>query len=133
VQVFHGVVTTSLNGSPGPRMSNEAGVRIGLASGALVVALVVAAALPLNLGETAFVALVVAGAASATLPVVFGLLMGLEAWAFFTGFFENRYGVLTLASPDLLRLIGFVALTVVLARLVRLPFEVAREDGGLRG
>jgi len=114
-------------------MSDEAGVRFGLASGALVLALLVAAAMPLDLPETAFVALLAAGATSAALPALLGVVMGLEAWAIFTGFFEHQYGVLTLTSPDLLRLAGFVVATVLLARLVRVPFEASREDGALRG
>jgi K+-sensing histidine kinase KdpD len=100
-------------------MTDETGVRFGLASGALVLALLVAAALPLDLGETAVIALVTAAAASATLPRLFAVVLGLEAWAYFTGFFENRYGVLTLTSHDLLTLAAFVAVTVVMAAVVR--------------
>jgi len=114
-------------------MSDQAGVRFGLASGALVLALLVASALPLTLSESAFVALLAAGATSAALPALFGMVMGLEAWAYFTGFFEHQYGVLTLASPDLLRLAGFVAATLLLARLVRAPLQAARSGGDLRG
>jgi hypothetical protein len=108
-------------------MADEPGVRFGLASGAIVLVLLVASALPLDLGETAFVALVAAAAAGATLPWAFVLVLGTEAWAFFTGFFEHQYGVLTLTSHDLLTLAGFVAATVVLARVLRATFSVAAE------
>ena len=113
-------------------MVDEPGVRFGLANGALVLVLLVAAALPLDLRETAFVALIAAALAAATVPRHFALLLGVEAWAFFTGFFENHAGVLTLAEPDVLRLAGFVVGTVVLARLVRVPFQVAQEEGRVR-
>ena len=130
-------MTISTHSSIAPRMVDQPGVRFGLASGALVIALVVAAALPLDLGETAFVALLVAGVASTALPLVFALVMGVEAWAYFTGFFENRYGVLTVAAPDLLNLAGFVVATLVLAHLVRVMFASATEgdshEGGTRG
>ena len=112
-------------------MVDEPGVRFGLANGALVLVLLVAAALPLDLQETAFAALVTAALAAATMRWHFGVVLGLEAWAFFTGFFENRYGVLTLAPHDLVRLTGFVLVTVTLAYLVRsrlatTPGEAAR-------
>jgi len=106
-------------------MVDQPGVRFGLASGALVLAFLIAAALPLDLGETALLGLLTAAVVSVTLPLVFAFVVGLEAWAFFTGFFENQYGVLTLSSRDLLNLVGFVAMTVVLAHLLRTPFAVA--------
>jgi hypothetical protein len=108
-------------------MVDQPGVRFGLASGALVLALFVAAALPLDLGETASIALLTAAIVSATLPRLLAVALGLEAWAYFTGFFENRYGVLTLSSRDLLNLAGFVAVTVVLAHLLRAPSAIASE------
>jgi len=100
-------------------MSAEPGVRFGLANAALVLALLVAAALPLDRSETAAVAVVTAAAVSASLPRRFAVVMGLVSWAWFTGFFENKYGVLTLAPSDLLNLAGFVATTVVLAGLAQ--------------
>src|SRR4051812_1379653 len=112
-------VTTSLQRDAGLRMTDETGVRFGLASGTLVLALLVAGALPLDLVETALVALAAAVAASATLPWAFGFALGGEAWAFYTGFFEHREGLLTFAGHDLLNLLGFVALTALLAGLVR--------------
>jgi hypothetical protein len=100
-------------------MTDATGVRFGLATSALVLSLLVAGALPLDHLETAVVALVVTGAASAVLPRPLAVVMGVVSWAFFTGFFENQYGVLTFARTDLLNLAVFVAATVVLASVVR--------------
>jgi len=100
-------------------MVDQTGVRFGLANGALVITLLIAAALPLDRAETAFIALLTAALAAATLRWHFAVVLGLEAWAFFTGFFENRYGVLTLAPHDLLNLTGFVVTTFLLAHLLR--------------
>ena len=106
-------------------MVDAAGVRFGLANGALVLALTVAAALPLDLAETACVALLTAAVAAATMRWYVALALGVEAWAFFTGFFENRYGVLTLAPHDLVNLGGFVVATAFLAHLLRSRFSLA--------
>ena len=106
-------------------MLDQTGVRFGLATGALVIALVIVAGLPLDLGETATVALVAAAGAAATLPWTLAIALGTEAWAFWTGFFENRYGVLTLGGHDLLRLAGFALGTVVLAQLFRTSHRIA--------
>jgi hypothetical protein len=106
-------------------MLDQTGVRFGLASGALVLTLVLVAGLPLDSGETAAAALVAASAVSAALPWSVALAVGAEAWAFFTGFFENRYGVLTLAEHDLLHLAGFAVGTVVLAHLFRMLHRIA--------
>lgn len=121
------VNTTSQHDSPS--MVDEPGVRFGLASGAIVLSLLVASALPLDLAETAGIALAVAVLASATLPWVFALALGAEAWAFFTGFFEHQYGVLTIGRNDLLTLAGFISVTVVLARLLRSSHRGRSEAG----
>jgi hypothetical protein len=110
-------------------MVDETGVRFGLANGALVLALLVAAALPLDLSQTAAIAVVTAGVASAPLPRRLSFVLGLVAWAWFTGFFENRYGVLTFTSSDLLDLVGFVAATAVLAQFLRTPFSASAGVG----
>jgi hypothetical protein len=106
-------------------MVEQTGVRFGLATGALVLTLEIVAALPLGPGDTATVALLAAAGAAATLPRTLMIALGAETWAFWTGFFENRYGVLTLTDHDVLRLAGFVAGTVLLAHLFRAPFQVA--------
>ena len=100
-------------------MVDEQGIRFGLANGVMVLVLLVAAALPLDLHETAFVVLITAALGAATVRWHVGAVLGLEAWAFFTGFFENRYGVLTLARHDVLSLVGFVLMTVALAHVLR--------------
>jgi hypothetical protein len=100
-------------------MVDEPGVRFGLASGAIVLALLIAGALPLDRAETAGVALLAAAFASASLPWLLVVGLSVEAWAFFTGFFENRYGTLTLAPHDLMTLVGFVGATVVLTHVLR--------------
>jgi hypothetical protein len=106
-------------------MVDQVGVRFGLANGALVLTLLIAAALPLDLAETAAVALLAAGAVSASLPHRLALVMGCVSWAWFTGFFENRYGVLTLSPHDLLDLAGFLVAAVVLGHLLRAPLAIA--------
>jgi len=100
-------------------MVEEPGVRFGLANGTLVLVLLVTAALPLDNLETAAVALLTAIVASVSLPWLLAAGLSVEAWAFFTGFFENRYGTLTFAPHDLVTLVGFVAVTVVLTRVPR--------------
>jgi hypothetical protein len=111
-------------------MVDQSGVRFGLASGTLALVFLVAAALPLDLGETAVLGLLTAALVSATLPLAFAVAVGLEAWAYFTGFFENRYGVLTLSSHDLVTLAGFVAVTVALAQLLRARFAIRPGGAG---
>ena len=98
-------------------MLDESGVRFGLASGALVLAMLVAAALPLGLGDSAAVALVATAAVSAALPVGYAAGLAVEAWAYFTGFFINQGGELTLGPHDVRNLAGFVLGTVVLAQI----------------
>lgn len=110
-------------------MVDEPGIRFGLANGALVLVLLSASALPLGLSGTELVALITAAVAAARLPWPVGAILGVEAWAFFTGFFENQHGVLTLASHDILTLAGFVLMTVALARLMRSRLTTnTRED-----
>jgi len=100
-------------------MVDEPGVRFGLANCALVLALLIAAALPLDSPETAVVALLTATVTSVSLPWLLATGLSVEAWAFFTGFFENRYGALTFSPHDLVTLVGFVAVTVVLTQVLR--------------
>jgi hypothetical protein len=112
-------------------MVDQPGVRFGLASGALVLSFLVAAALPLGPHETASLGLVTAAGAGATLPYLFAGALGLEAWAFYTGFFENQYGALTLSSHDLLSLAGFVAAAALLAWLQGLRLASGTLGDGL--
>jgi hypothetical protein len=107
-------------------MRDQTGVRFGLGTGALVLTLLVVAALPLDSVETATISVVAAAVAGATVPWTVAMALGVEAWAFFTGFFENQYGVLTLSPHDLLRLVGFVAVSILLAHLLRRSPAVVR-------
>jgi hypothetical protein len=106
-------------------MADQTGVRFGLASGAVVASLLLAGALPLDHGESALVGLFAAAVAATAVPWTLAIVLGTEAWAFFTGFFENRYGVLTLADHDLLRLLGFAVGTVLFAQVFRTPVRLA--------
>ena len=49
-------------------------------------------------------------AAACRLPLALATLLGLVAWAYFTGFVTNRYGVLTFGAVDLVRLALLVGL-----------------------
>jgi hypothetical protein len=118
-------VTTSTKIPTHPRMVDQAGVRFGLASGALVLTLMAVAALPLDLGGTAFVALLTTALLSTALSPGAAVGLGVQAWAYYTGFFENQYGALTVTSHDLLDLVGFVIGTLALAHLFRTPVKVA--------
>lgn len=110
-------------------MMDQTGVRFGLASGALVLTLMVVAALSFGPGETALIALLMTALLSTALPLGYAVGLGVQTWAYFTGFFENRYGVLTLTSRDLLHLVGFVVGALVLAHLFRTPVKVATRGG----
>jgi hypothetical protein len=108
-------------------MVAEPGVRYGLANGAVVLALLGAGAARLRPDETAWVAVLVAGAASVGLPLLMTTSMGLTAWAFVTGFVVNRYGELTLARPDLFRLVVFAVSTLAVAGVLHQLLVVLRE------
>ena len=85
-------------------------VRFGFAQCALVVVLLASAAVQLGNGSTLVVVCLVTSAAALALPARWAAVLGLVAWACFTGFVTNRFGELTFAVPDLARL----ALLVVL-------------------
>lgn len=118
-------MSTSAPHPPAPRIADETGVRFGIATATIVVSLLLAGAFALAPGESALVDLLAASVAATAVSWTLAIALGTEAWAFFTGFVENRYGVLTLADHDLLRLAGFVVGTVVLAHLFRAPFRIA--------
>ena len=99
-------------------MLEEPGVRFGLANGILVSALLGAGGIELRPGETMWMAVLVAGLVSIGLPLVMTASMGVIAWALVTGFVGNRCGELTLARPDLLRLLVFAVSTLGLAVFV---------------
>lgn len=78
--------------------------RFALAQVAVVAALFACAGVgmaePLALAAVGAVTLL----AARRLPAVFGIGLGVVAWAYFTGFVVNRYGQLTFADGDLARL-----------------------------
>jgi hypothetical protein len=85
-------------------MLDEPGVLLALAHTALVLAALVAAALALPAGVT-FVLLAITVLLGATAQAhAWALLLGVSAWAIWTGFFEDSLGQLAVAPPDLVRL-----------------------------
>ncbi|MCW2785182.1 MAG: hypothetical protein JWP74_1699 [Marmoricola sp.] len=107
-------------------MVDEPGVWFGIATGCIVAALLVTAAAGLGTTGTACTAVLVAGLVASRLrgPVVAAL--GVIAWAFFTGFDENRFGQLTFHDPDLVRLTVFALATVLIAGVIRTRTEHSR-------
>ncbi len=98
------------------RMTDEAGVRFGIATGAQIAVLLVAGIFGLGPVGTAVLLVVVAAIVGRSLQPVVVLALGVVAWAFFTGFVENAYGLLTFAAGDLLRLVLIACATCLLAR-----------------
>ena len=110
-----------------PLLSNEPGVRFGIANGVLVAAIFAAAVARLEVDETEFLAVLVAGLASCGLTLLMTTWIGVVAWALFTGFVENEYGRLTFDQADLVRLALFAVCTVSLAVLARRIYLVVKE------
>jgi hypothetical protein len=108
-------------------LTDEPGVRFGIANALLVTALLITGAAGLASWETGLVTVLVAGLASAGLPLFMTTWMGLIGWAWFTGFVENQYGQLTFADGDVQRLLLFAVATVALSVLARHRLEHARE------
>ena len=105
-----------------PRMSDEPGVRLAVVQAVLPVVLTVAALARVGVPTTLVALVVAAGAGCLTLPRGAAALSGLVAWAWTTGFAENRYGILTFSSGDLVRLgastVGAVLVAVLSRRLL---------------
>ena len=107
------------------------GIRFGAANAALVVALFAGAAVRLSAAPTeALVGIVVAAASVAVAPFL-GAAIGVVGWAFYTGFAEHDYGVLTLGRGDLLRLGLVVAVGMFVARSTGRSRPVAERTGVL--
>ena len=100
-----------------PHMTDQPGVRFGIANAVVVVALLVAGGAGLGNPEIEGVALLATGIASAGLPTLMTTGVGLAGWAWFTGFVENQYGQLSFSADDVRRLLLFAAVTVVLSWL----------------
>jgi hypothetical protein len=121
-------VPTAPRTNPGRRrLTDEADIRFGLANGVIVTALIVAWAAGLDVSATAVLAVLVAGLASGRLPIATAVALGFIAWAYFTGFVENRYGELTFANADLRRLATFALATPALSVFLRHIFHNAQE------
>lgn len=105
------------------RMTDERGIRFGIANAFLVLALLAAGAAGLASWETELVTVLVAGLVSVGLPLVMTTWMGLIGWAWFTGFFVNQYGQLTFTDGDLRRLLLFAVAPVALSVLARTRSE----------
>ena len=85
-------------------MAHLSAVRFGLAQCALVAVLLACAAVRLDAISTLVAVCLVTSAAALVLPLRWAAVLGLVAWAFFTGFVTNHLGQLTFATPDLARL-----------------------------
>jgi len=96
-------------------MVAEPGVRFGIANGLIVAVLCVGAVAHLTGTQTEFLTVLVAGLACCGLSLLLTAGVGVAAWALFTGFVVNRYGVLTLSNDDLLRLTAFALATALVA------------------
>ncbi len=128
---FHGGMTTPhTTAAPLPRMTEEAGVRFGIAVGTLVLAYLLTGLTDLGRIDTALAAIIVGGIAAAALSPLVAPLLGLVSWAFYTGFVEHDFGQLSFAGADLARLLAFVALTAVIAHGVR---QAVRPEVSRRG
>lgn len=111
-----------------PRMVDEPGVLFGIATGIVVVTDLLAGAFTLPAVPTALALVVVAGLFGARLKVLLAAALGLIAWAFYTGFTEHRFGQLTLADGDLVRIGAFVAGALAIAVAMR-RVQAAAQQG----
>jgi hypothetical protein len=109
-------------------MVAQPGVRFGITNGVIIGALFVAAGAHLTSVETELLTVMVAGLASCGLSLAYTASAGVVAWAMFTGFVVNRYGLLTLEHDDLVRLATFTAATIALAVLAQRISVVGQEN-----
>jgi hypothetical protein len=100
-------------------MADDPGIWFGISIGLVICAYLVAGALRLDPVETASAAIVVAGLAAARLPGLVTVILGIVAWAFFTGFTENAFGQLTFAGHDLEHLAVFAGATTAMGLACR--------------
>ena len=109
-------------------MTAEPGVRFGIANALLVVVLIAAWAARLDTAETAWAAVLAAGLLGAGLSRPMSAWLGVIAWAFYTGFVENRFGELTLAGDDVRRLVVFTVAAFALSMTARSFRHVLKEN-----
>jgi len=121
VSDFYGGVTRQSH------VLQEPGVRFALANGLLVLGLFAARAFGLGTVPTEALEVVTAGVSAVGLSTLATSWLGAIGWAFYTGFVENDYGQLTLAGPDLARLLLFVLVTLTIASMTRYSYHLAKE------
>jgi hypothetical protein len=102
-------------------MTDQPGVRLGIAGGVLFVATGAAVALHLPHGYAAAALLILTLLCCPVLPRAGAVFLGISGWAMTTGFVENDLGQLTFASHDLLRLRVYVGATALGAGRARAP------------
>jgi len=109
-------------------MTDEPGVRFGIANALLIAALFASAIAGLKPSDTEFLAVIVAGLASVGLSLTLTASIATVAWALITGFVENQYGELTFEQGDLGRLVVFTVSTLALAIFARRIYQVVKEN-----
>jgi hypothetical protein len=110
------------------RLADEPGIRFGIANGVLVAMLFVAGVTRLQVSETEFLTVILAGLVSIGLTLAMTAWISIVAWALFTGFVENQYGELTFDHGDLVRLAVFAVSIVALAVFTRRTYQVIKEN-----
>lgn len=103
---------------PEPLLVAQPGIRFALANALIVIALIACRLSGVGVAHSVLVVATLGGVAVAGLGPVLAAGAGVIAWAFVTGFVENRYATLTLHPRDLLHLGTAVAVTVLVAELV---------------
>ena len=97
-------------------MTDEAGVRFGIACGTLFVLTAGVVAASVAGGYGVAVLLVVTAVLATALDLRHALGLGVAGWAFATGFAVHEMGVLTFAPADLARLAAFLVAVVLTSR-----------------
>lgn len=111
--------------APAPLLLAQPGIRFALVNLAIVTATVASRLSGFDPWHSVLAVAAVAGLVAIGLPVAACAGCGVIAWAFVTGFVENRFGDLTTTRADL----GRLALAVMLAALVaRLGRSVVRKS-----
>ncbi len=102
-------------------MLHEPGVRFAVSNAVFVGCLFGCRGAGLRPAFTEAIVYVAVAACALALPPAYAAGIGGSAWALFTGFVENEYGVLTFAQADLVRFALLVATGVAVAMLTNRP------------
>jgi hypothetical protein len=113
-----------------PRLSDDPGIRFGIAVACLVGAVLIDDVTRLGRIDAALSLILIGGLTAAGVRARRAAIVGLVGWAFYTGFVENSFGTLSLAGADLARMTGFVAATAVIAYGVREALAVGGRRHG---